>query len=433
MMGIKRPRVAAIGLDGAQAASIERLCGTLREVGTLEEYLERYSWTETDVLVLGAFKGRAAAVDISVNLVTVGPVQFRWTDLYTGTFGGAFRTTMQHYARTDTGNTERELTVPSCCPERYKALAVQLSKHFGRVGVPPATLNTSREHRTPLLQTSTGRLVALRLALPSRLNAAEGKHPPIALLLPDGSNLAAWFRAFLSELHESDPDRVPHAPPRLSQPSDWYTPQEKALADRISQTEQGLESLSAERDQLAVELAAETERTDQGIRRSLWSDGDDLVSAVEAMLDGLGFAVRNMDAELKPNEPKREDLRLTLPSNPSWEGIVEVKGYVDGVKTNDARQIREHRDGYIEEEGRPPDLTMWLSNPHRMMDPSDRPGPDDNVRIQAETIDALHVLVADLYRQCLLVAAGRLDTGTVVQSLVEASPGLWTPPIPPSS
>ena len=54
-----------------------------------------------------------------------------------------------------------------------------------------------------------------------------------------------------------------------------------------------------------------------------------------------------MDAELKPNEPKREDLRLTLPNRPGWEGIVEVKGYTDGVKTNDARQIREHRERYI--------------------------------------------------------------------------------------
>ena len=138
-----------------------------------------------------------------------------------------------------------------------------------------------------------------------------------------------------------------------------------------------------------------------------------------------------MDTELKPNEPKREDLRLTLPSRPGWEGIVEVKGYTDGVKTNDARQLREHRDHYIEEKGRPPDLTVWLSNPHRTMDPSVRPAPDENVRNQAETIDAVHVLASDLCRQWLLVAAGSLDAEIALQSLVEASPGLWTPPVSP--
>ena len=428
MSSTKRPRVAAIGLDGSQVASIAHLCGNLRVEDSLRNYLRNYSWTETDVLVLGPSKGGAGEVDISVNLMTIGPVSLRWWDSYRGgPFGLEY-----HYVNANARNTERELTVPPSCPEMYKSLAVQLSRHFGRAGVPSSTLTTSREHQTPLLQTSTGRLVALRLSLPTRPNAADGEPPPIALLLPDGADLVAWFRTFLYELHESDPSRVPQAPPRLNQPSDWYTPRESTLANRISEIEVKAERLSAERDQLDAELAAETERADRGIRRALWADGDDLVNVAEEILAGLGFRVCNMDTELKPGEPKREDLRLTLPTSPGWEGIVEVKGYTDGVKTNDARQIREHRDHYIEEKSRPPDLTVWLSNPHRMMDPSVRPEPDENVRNQADTIDAVHVLASDLCRQWLLVAAGSLDSGIVVQSLVEASPGLWTPPVSPA-
>ena len=190
-----------------------------------------------------------------------------------------------------------------------------------------------------------------------------------------------------------------------------------------------LNVLSAERDRLQIGLAAEGERADRGIRRALWTDGDDLVSAAEEILNGLCFRVRNMDKELKQGEPRREDLRLTLPGSPGWEGIVEVKGYADGVKTNDARQIREHRDRYIKEEGHPPDLTVWLSNTHRTMEPSSRPTPDQNVGDSAETIGAVHVVTSDLYRQWAFVAAGILDPGIVVQSLVEASPGLWTPPV----
>ena len=240
--------------------------------------------------------------------------------------------------------------------------------------------------------------------------------------------MVAWFRVFLFDLHESDPIRVPQAPPSLSQPSDWYTPQEKILAARISQIESEIERISDEQVQLQSKLVAEGEAADRGIRRVLWADGDELVAAVRDILGGLGFAVRDMDAELSQGESRREDLRLTLQGDPGWEAMVEVKGYTSGTRTNDARQIREHRDRYIKEEGRSPDLTMWLSNTYRMMEPSSRPAPDQNVKDAAETVDALYVLASDIYRQWALVAAGSLEAETVIQSLVNADPGLWTPP-----
>ncbi len=104
-----------------------------------------------------------------------------------------------------------------------------------------------------------------------------------------------------------------------------------------------------------------------------------------------------MDAELTEGEPKREDLRLALKDEPGWQAMVEVKGYSSGTKTNDNRQIREHRERYILEEGRLPDLTVWLANPYRRMDPSTRPAPDQNVKDAAVAVDAVHVLATDLY------------------------------------
>ena len=150
------------------------------------------------------------------------------------------------------------------------------------------------------------------------------------------------------------------------------------------------------------------------------------------MLTGLGFKVRDMDAELSQDQQKREDLRLTRRDDPKWQAIVEVKGYPSGTRTNDIRQIREHRELYIKEKGRYPDLTVWLANSYRTTDPSSRPAPDQNVKDAAENIGAVHVLSSDLYRQWALVAAGSLDAETVVQSLVNADPGLWTPPAPSS-
>ena len=41
------------------------------------------------------------------------------------------------------------------------------------------------------------------------------------------------------------------------------------------------------------------ERAERGIRRVLWTDGNDLVAAVQDILRDLGFEVRDMDTELK--------------------------------------------------------------------------------------------------------------------------------------
>ena len=63
------------------------------------------------------------------------------------------------------------------------------------------------------------------------------------------------------------------------------------------------------------------------------------------------------------------------------------------------------------------------------MDPSSRPSPVPQVRKSAETVGAVHVLAADLYRQWTLVAADRLDSETVIESLKTAAPGFWIPPV----
>ena len=418
----RRPRVAAIGLDRHQLESIVALCGDLRPADSVGEYLQGYDWTETDVVVAVDLGGDTFAR--SVNLMTIGPTFFRrkYFDVAAGRAA-------QDYVTTNAKNTERELTVSPFCPDLYRPLAAELTRRLGHAKEPPTVIASSRQDQTELIETTSGHPVALRLVLSSRSRSTDDEaSTPIALLLPAGADLAAWFRAFLCELHESDPARVPHAPPRLSRPSDWYTPEEKNLADRISQIDSEIERLTKERDQLQTELAAEGERADKGIRQALSADGENLIAAVQDVLTELGFAVRDMDAELKQGEPKREDLRLEHQGLRGWQAIVEVKGYTSGIRTNDARQIREHRERYILEEGRSPDLTVWLANPFRTMDPSSRPAPDQNVGDAAVNVAAVHVLSSDLYRQWALVAAGRLDAESVVQSLVNSDPGLWNPP-----
>ena len=127
--------------------------------------------------------------------------------------------------------------------------------------------------------------------------------------------------------------------------------------------------------------------------------------------------MRHMDAGLQQGEPKREDLRLTLADRPEWEAIAEVKGYTKSTRTNDARQIRDHRDRYIREKIRHPDLTLWIANTHRVMDPSSRPAPNSNVGDTAENIGAVHVLTTDLYRLWALVATGSIEKAQAVRAI----------------
>lgn len=423
MTNRKRPRVAAIGLDDTEVESIRPLCGELREAHSLGEYQHSYSWTETDIVVS---RVNLEHIDPSVNLMTVGSTVVTWSDTFLSRSSRRF-----YYAMSDAGNTERELTVAAGCPHWYKPVAVELSGQLARATEPPNVVNTRREDKTTLIKTTSGKAVALRIVLPAPTVVIDGEPEcSIALLLPEVSDLVAWFKAFLCELHESDPSRVPQAPPRLSQPSDWYTPKEKALALQISQIESKIDSLTTDRHHLQSELVAEGETADREIRRLLWADGDDLVAAVRDVFVNLGFTVRDMDAELTKGEPKREDLRLTHQEVPGWEAIVEVKSYQSGTRTNDARQLREHRDRYIKEEGRAPDLTLWLANPYRTMEPSSRPAPDHNVEETSAIGGFVHALATDLYRQWIFVAEDNVHAEALIQSLVNAEPGLWAPPAP---
>ena len=413
-MSIKRPRVAAIGLEDHQAQSIEHLCGTLRSANTFSHYVERYHVSETDVMVFGTDSEFETDRGAPAHLLAMEPRWLSWMQARGPGIVGQC-----HVLATDR-NTERELTVSDVYPALYETLAADLSKQLGSAEVPPPVAVPGGLEDFPqnaLVSTTSGHAVALRFVVPYS----------VVLVLPEVANLSAWFSAFLSDIHEIDPERVPHPPPRLSNPAYWHTPKERALAAEVAVIENKIERLDDERDRRKTELAAEEERTDKGIRRAVWADGDDLVEAVAEIFDAFGFTVQRMDAGLDQGEPKREDLRLTHADRAGWEAIVEVKGYTGGTKTNDARQIRDQRKRYRSDHQQEPDLTLWVANPHRRADPSSRPAPDGNVQHSAEITGIVHALSKDLYMQWLQVVSGSLEADQVSQSLAEAAPGLWAP------
>ena len=439
--------MAAIGLDEIHINSIAGLVGDLRTASSVEEYLKKNSWTETDVAV-----AKDESLEIAgegAHFLTIGLNRFEWWHPNPARSEEFWDWTefVSEY------NTESELTVPAGCPELYRRLASDLRKQLVGASHPPMvqpsvadpTKHPNQHPRrgdletSPLIETTSGYPVAVRYLLSNRKGAAQDASS-VVLALPDVGNLSDWLHAFLRDINEIDPDRVPHPPPSTGNPSEWYTLDERKVAEQIETVaneigglERELECLDAKRDQLRVQLALESDRARAGIKGILWADGNDLVAKTNQLLTDFGFHVRDMDAELKKGEAKREDLRLTLDDHQDWEAIAEVKGYASGTKTNDSRQIREQRDRYMEEKkGKVPNLTLWIANPYRSTDPSLRPSPDKNVSRVSEIVGAVHVLVPDLFKQWLLVKSGATQSAEVVRQLINAKPGCWSPTVPDS-
>ena len=424
---MKRPRVAAIGLNQAQLDAIRPYCGDLRSAPLIEAYLKEYSWSETDVVVAGQLE--QDEIYSGVHLMTIGTMSIGvWRP-----FGSQRGRRFGELVRMDRRNRERELTVTPQCLLMYRGLAERLTKELsGAEGPPPtATVTDAGELlRQPLVVTTSGKPVALRLQWADRDKGgpqASAGVDIVALFLPSTSDLSQWFRTFLADISEFDPARVPEPPYLLGDLSDWYTPEESSLAERMSQIEGEMARLDRERQQVKEELATATRNAEATIRRAIRQDGSELVDAVSQLLEELGFWVEKMDDRTRPNEAKHEDLRLTLNGRPSWEAIVEVKGYAKGIRTNDASQIRRHREHYVAEKGRPPDLTLWLANPFRRHDPAARPVPDKNVHTNAEIVGTVCMLTTDLYQLWQRVMNGECQAGDAVRQLVEAEPGLWRP------
>ncbi len=135
-MQVKRPRVAAIGLDDSQIKSIGPLCGDLRTAHSVDEYLKDNSWTETDVAVVANLQGTEAAGNIHV--LTNASTDWQW-------IVGRSIDWREHLRslRTDTSKKERAMCVPSACPEQYSRLAAELVRQLGCDGLPPPVLEHS--------------------------------------------------------------------------------------------------------------------------------------------------------------------------------------------------------------------------------------------------------------------------------------------------
>jgi hypothetical protein len=184
----------------------------------------------------------------------------------------------------------------------------------------------------------------------------------------------------------------------------WATREEATVIEALSahdgEAKAVLEGIKARRREIEEKLAAARDRGSAGARRILTAAGEPLVAAVAEVLRDLGFDVENMDAQLAPNAPRREDLRLRTGGD--WEAIAEVKGYqTSGGKTADLQQVQNHARFYVATKKRQPAKLFYIVNQHYGVPPEMRRralvGSDDDIAMFGEG-GGLVISTLDLFR-----------------------------------
>lgn len=244
-----------------------------------------------------------------------------------------------------------------------------------------------------------------------------------------------WLRAALAHWREEYPDE--HPPEGQGLGERWQTATELSSAAAITAFEAETERQLQEREHAKLALIEHAEAAAQDAekneRRLLTAQGDELVSAVTAALERIGFTVVDSDAIAEANNTaKREDLRISLPAEPSWIALAEVKGYSKGgAKSGDLRQLAKAVGFFTSKTDRAPDAQWYIVNAQFAKSPDERPIP---LAANAEDVDDFAGdagAVIDTRQIFLLlksVVSGAMTEAMAQQSLTKAR-GIYTAPV----
>lgn len=227
-----------------------------------------------------------------------------------------------------------------------------------------------------------------------------------------------WLAAALQAWRKTDAGRFPDvAPWRAREP--WVTSNERRLTRQLDALAAERDHAVSEFDQRELELRSAAQdaqlQAEQGPRRLLTAQSEDLVDAVKDAFGQLGYLVTDVDEERGVTGMVRvEDLHLTDPDKPERRIIAEVKGYTAGAKARDLIQISQHVARYIQREGVPPDQSLYVVNQFLGKDPDLRHPP---LVGDAEGVDAfadgggLIIDTRALFQLAEMVTDGRRSQG----------------------
>jgi len=183
----------------------------------------------------------------------------------------------------------------------------------------------------------------------------------------------------MTHWRRSDPDRFPELNPwRAREP--WVTGEEREARGQLAQLKTDRNRVLADLKERELELDSTvlmaSQKAEQGPRRLLTAQGEELGAAVIAAFTELGFEVQDVDVERdRAGLARVEDLNLTCPDQPEVRILAEVKGYAGGAKASDLIQIGNHAVRYTQRQGVPPDLSWYVVNQFLDRDPELRQAP----------------------------------------------------------
>jgi hypothetical protein len=241
------------------------------------------------------------------------------------------------------------------------------------------------------------------------------------LWLPDQarSHLKDWVATACAFWRADAPDRFPVNVEWVSD-DQWASAEEQsaraALQAHIDAEQTRRADATRAEDSLRSALDA-TRVGGETWRELVTATGDELVAAVTAALETLGFEVIDSDALPQHKAAKREDLRI---KDGAWVALAEVKGYSGAAKSRDLMQIASARATYALEEQEFPEALWYIVNTYRGEDPGTRdevlPGREDDI---ATFADDLAGLVID--SRALFALRQAVTTGTLTAEDARAS------------
>jgi hypothetical protein len=410
-----RPRVGIIGRFGEERTAIKAMFPTVWEANNRDELFRKVSPSELDLLIVGGGSSWPSDLpnppyhflflsDGETNQPFVGPAPYsslRRVLVHSEEYELTPTSPLLDSARRgwlDVVETFRfacgiGLDLPGLGPEELAGppnRAIDSQRITREIAAAQAAAKTFYEHGA--LAWSMIPRVALALHF-IRPDTGKG-----FAWIPDPANKVSWARAFVHEWAKTDPESFPGlADWHLRR--QWQTPEELAITARLDdlrqQREDVLAGFSGQEVELRLELASAVSAASNGPRRVLTTQGHDLVIAVAEIFGDLGFVVEQVDHGLALGKPKREDLRISLPTE-NWTAICEVRGYQNGAaKTGDLQRIERFASMYRSEFGLDPDKRIYVCNGQIALPPNIRNRPFHAAPEDVETFAEVGGLIID--------------------------------------
>jgi len=251
-------------------------------------------------------------------------------------------------------------------------------------------------------------------------------------------NQSAWVDLLVTQWAQFDNNAFPSFG-EWTDSHEWMVPEEAQILSQVQALEQKKKDAVIEIDkhigELATKLALAKAKANNGLRRLITRQGEELVDEVAKALSSIGFNVTMVDQLVGEKKPKREDLRLKHlgKSGEEWNAIVEVRGYArSGGTTADLLRLNRFADLYEKETRRDPDKRIYIVNGQTELLPSQRQEPLVSAIEDLEIFsDSNGILIwsIDLFRA--LKATDPTDYPALLES-IKCVQGRWVPVIAPS-